>query len=343
MLLRALSASFLFISAAAVHADPPKVAADIAPVHSLVSRVMQGIAEPDLILPLDASPHGYAMRPSEARALSEAELVIWIGEDLTPWFGRAIEAASEGKAAIELLDIEGTNTLGFREGVLFEHDDHEDHAEKHDDHDHAEKHDDHDHGASHDKHEDHDDHAHKDEDDDHEGHAHGDTDPHAWLDPENAALWTQAIAEKLAELDPDNAQAYLSNASAARAELEALETEISALIAPAKGAKFVVFHDAYHYFEHHFGIEALGSISIGDASAPSAARLEEIQEIIEHHKVKCVFAEPQMSARTIDTVTEGLDVKVGELDPIGIDLTPGPDFYPALIRNLASSIADCAK
>lgn len=345
--------------AGAVRAEVPSVAADIPPVHSLVAMVMKGLGTPDLLVQPGASPHGYSLRPSEADALDKADAVFWIGEGLEPWLEGSIEALASDAHVVELPEVEGSTELEFREGATFEahshdhgehahDDDHDDdHDEAHDDHDHDDH--DHDHEAGHDDH-DHDaageDHDHEEHDHDHaeaevhEHHHHG-HDPHAWLDPQNASVWLDAIAAELSELDPDNAGAYKANAEQGKADLAALTEEVSAQLDPVRGENFIVFHDAYQYFETRFDIPAAGSISIGDASAPSPARIEEIHDKVRELGVTCAFTEPQFNPGLVETVFAGTDAKTGVMDPLGAELTPGPDLYPQLIRNLAGSLVDC--
>ncbi|NKX43963.1 zinc ABC transporter substrate-binding protein [Roseicyclus persicicus] len=322
-----LTALPIVLSAPAL-ADVPRVAVDIAPVHALVAQVMAGVGTPDLILPPGASPHAYALRPSEAGALQEAELVVWVGEGLTPWLGEAIGTLAGGAARLELMEVEGTLQLAFREGATFEAHEHahgDDHAHGADDHDH-------DHDHDHEEH-DHDDHAHDD-------HAHGAFDPHGWLDPVNAALWLDAIAAELSRIDPDNAAAYAANAAAGREGLAALEAEIAGRLAPLSGG-FIVFHDGYHYFEARFGIEAAGAISLSDASDPGPARVAEIRDLVASQGIACVFAEPQFNRGLVDAVFGGTGVRVGVIDPIGASLTPGPDLYADLLRGMAAAFEDC--
>ncbi|MEM8823618.1 MAG: zinc ABC transporter substrate-binding protein [Pseudomonadota bacterium] len=334
-------------------AEAPRVAVDIAPVHSLVARVMDGVGTPDLIIPAGASPHEYNLRPSEAQALQDATLVFWIGEDLTPWLEDPIETLAGDATATALLEAEGTIELEFRENALFEAHDHGDehghgdHAEEaaHD-HDHAEGeehgHDDHghdheEHAAAHDHDHDHEDHAGHDD----HGHAHGAHDPHAWLSPDNAANWLNVIAGQLSAADPDNAGAYFANAAAGRAEIEALKAEIAATLDPVRGGSFIVFHDAYQYFEAAFDFPASGAISISDASDPSPARIAEIQARVQGEGVGCVLSEPQFNPAMVATVLDGTEASTGILDPLGSDLEPGPDLYPQLLRNLADTLAGC--
>ncbi len=353
-------------------ADAPKVAVDIAPVHSLVARVMEGVGTPELIVQPGASPHEYNLRPSEAAALQEADLVFWIGEDLTPWMEGAVETLSDGATVTALLESDGTVLLDFRESALFEahdHGDDEDHGDDdHDDHDHAEddghdhddhddhakdddndhedhaedkEHDDHNHDEEHADEHDHDDHEDHAGHDDHEGHAHGEHDPHAWLSPVNAEIWLKTIAAQLSSADPDNAGAYFANAAAAREEMAALSAEVAETLAPVKGGSFIVFHDAYQYFEDAFGFPASGAISLSDATDPSPARIAEIQGRIRDEGVDCVMAEPQFNPGIVATVLDGTEAKTGIMDPLGSDLEPGVNLYPQLISNLAKTLSEC--
>ncbi len=326
-------------------ADVPNVAVDIAPVHSLVARVMDGVGTPDLILPPGASPHGYSLRPSEAAALQDADVVVWMGERLAPWMEGAVGTLAGDAAVLTLLEADGTMLLDYREGALFEKhahgdtDDHADHAE--DAHDHEEEHDhedEHDHAED-----DHDHEAHSDDEHDHgeEAHAHGDFDSHAWLSPTNAGTWLNLIAAELSAADPENAGTYYANAAAGREELEALKAEVNALLEPVRGGNFIVFHDAYQYFETDFDFPAAGAISLSDAADPSPARIVEIQGRVRAEGIDCVLTEPQFNPGIVATVLEGTEAKTGVSDPIGATLEPGPTLYPQLIRNLATSLAEC--
>ena len=345
----------------AAAADAPRVATDILPVHALTARVMDGVGTPDLIVPANASPHGHAMRPSEAQALDEADLVIWIGEALTPWLEGPLEALGSDAQKIELLEVGGTILHDFRETVTFEagdheghdHDDHghEDHASHdHDDHDHAKEeehaghdHDDHDH-AKEEEHAGHDhDHAKEEEHagHDHDDHDHSGVDPHAWLDPANALLWTDTIAAALSEMDPDNAAAYAANAEAARMEISAAQADVTETLSGAQSASYVVFHDAYQYFEVPFDLTPLGAIRQGDAVDPSPARIAELREEIAERGVSCAMSEPQFNTSMINTVLEGTDARTVQIDPLGSTIEQGPEFYPNLLKAMASSLADC--
>lgn len=301
----------------AAMAEVPSVAVDIAPVHSLVAQVMGELGSPTLIVPQGASPHSHAMRPSEARALAGAALVVWVGEDLEPWLETPIRNLGQGARVLTLADVPGTVQHEMREdAVFFAGDD----ADDHDDHD---------------------DHAEQDAHDDHESHVHEGTDPHLWLDPENGRVWLAAIAEAMAGTDPDNAAVYRANAEAGIAALDALEARIAADLAAVQDMRFVVLHDAYRYFEVRFGLNALGAISKGDATDPSAARVAALRDEMRDQGVSCILSQPQFNASLIDAVTEGRDVGLAVLDPLGVELEPGPELYGALLQGLADGLRNC--
>ena len=365
----------LLCTATPVWAEVPAVAADIAPVQSLVAQVMGDLGEPALIVAPGASPHGYAMRPSEALALERAEIVFWIGEGLSPWLADPLETLAGDARHVTLIETPGLTLLDRRSGATFaahdhdhgdhddhDHDDHADHDD-HGDHDHAD-HDDHDHDdhADHDHddhaHDDHDDHDHDDHADhdhdhgdhgDHDDHAHDDhddhagADPHLWLDPENAKVWLDVIASELGALDPDNAAAYAANAAAAKAALDAQSDAIAARLAPMRGVPLVVTHDAFQYFEARFGLTALGSVTDSDAADPGVARVVELQAAIAEAGAGCFLSDPgAASAGAIaNLVPEG--AVLSEVSPVFVPVPAGPDFYPALLEAVASGIEACAR
>ncbi len=330
-----------FASLAALPAAAaPQVVTDIGPVQSLAARVMQGVGEPASVLPPGATPHSYSMRPSEAARLQAADIVFWVGEGLTPWLHDAVESLAADAVSVELMEAPGVALLEFGEEGHGDHDDDhgrkEEHAHEDDDrkHEHAHKEDDdHKHGHDHK-----DEHAHKDE----HGHEHhGDMDPHIWLDPANGKAMLAEMAARLAALDPANADAYRANAAAGAAELDALAAQVEALVAPVRGKAFFTAHDAYRYFEHRFEIESAGSVALSDAAPPGPARLDRIRSEMREHGALCVFVEPQLDPKLARTAAEGSGARVAVLDPLGADLEAGPGLYPALIGNLARSLAGC--
>jgi zinc transport system substrate-binding protein len=322
------------------HADVPSVAVDISPVHSLVAKVMEGVGEPNLIVQAGATPHGYSLRPGEAEAMQNADVVFWVSDDLAPWIKESINSLASDAKSVELFAREGVTRLDYREGPIFL-DHHAEHAEH--DHGHDHSHDDgHDH--SDDDGHDHGDHGHDhaDEEGGHH-HAHSGVNPHAWLDPHNARVWLDVIAEVLGEMDPENAPAYADNAADAKAEMTRLTQDIDRAIERVRGTNYIVFHDAYQYFEHRFDIPAAGAIRLGDASEPSPQRIEELRDLVAELDVACVFAEPQFNRGMIEAVFEQTQADIGVLDPLGSSLEPGPDMSPQLLRNLSDSLTTCLK
>ena len=301
-------------------ADVPQVATDIPPVHSLVSQVMGDLGTPKLIVPPGTSPHGYAMRPSEARALQNADVTFWMGPDLTPWLGRAIKSLTGNAINVALSNSEGLVRHPFRTGTTFDSHDHHDHGDHGDEHKEAHKDDHGDHG------------------DEHEG-----LDPHLWLDPDNARILLGVISSTLAGLDPTHADTYRANAAQAKKAIAALTHELDAALQPIRGRPFIVFHDAYQYFEHRFNVDASGSVALGDASSPGPARIAAIRQKVQTLGAHCVFSEPQFRSKIITTVIEGTTARSATLDPLGATIKPGPELYSQLLRNLGDNLLTCLR
>lgn len=306
MINRALSsAAILFACATALSAgaETPRVAVDIPPVHALVAQVMDGVGAPDLIVAPGASPHGYALRPSEAGLLQRADLVVWVGPGLTPWLGAALPRIADRAEIVTLENHPATRRLPLRTQATFVP------VAMADDHDHAP-------GGS-------------------------PTDPHMWLDPANARAWLGVIAAVLTEIDPDNGARYAANAAAAADRLGVLQGELAARLAARPPAPFVVFHDGYQYFETAFGVRAAGAIVLADGSDPSPARIAAIRAQVSDLDVRCAFAEPQLNTALIDTVFDGSDAVISVVDPLGATHAPGPGLYDAVLRDLVGALTSC--
>ena len=311
-----------------------KVVASIKPIHSLASYLMDGVSKPGLIVDGYASPHGFALKPSHAKMLQEADLIFWVGEDLENFLEKPLKSIAKKAEKIELMEIKGLNKLKFRERNIFDgHDDHgHDDEHKEDGHDdHAKKEDDHGHDDEH-KEDGHDDHG-------HEGHAHGEYDPHIWLDPSNAKVILKEMAEHLIEKDQKNASVYKSNLKKALKDLDKLTKDVKSEL--NKDFKSIVFHDAYQYFEKRFDVNVLGAFTVNTDVLPGAEQLSEIREIIEHDKVSCVFSEPQFNPDIINAVAKDMNISTGVLDPLGATLNPDKDLYFDLIKNMSKSFKGC--
>lgn len=303
-----LTAAFAATASLPAHAEAPKVVVSIKPIHSLVASVMHGVGEPTLLVRGGASPHSYTMKPSDAKALSAADLVVWVGPELEGFLEKPLQANAPKATRLTLMDLKRLTLLQAREGGAWEP---------------------HDHGHEH---------------HDHKGHDHEDHEElnsHIWLDPANARAIVTATAEALVAKDPADAEAYRTNADRTLQALDALDAELKATLAPLKDKPFVVFHDAYQYFEARYDLSAVGSITVSPDRRPSAKRLSAIRAKIAGLNAACVFSEPQFEPTLVRTVVEGTTAKTGVLDPEGADLPEGETLYPTLMRNLAASLRGC--
>ena len=287
-----LCASVALVLAALLAPAPtraaPNVVATILPVQAIAAAVMRGVAEPDLLLPPGASPHAFALRPSDAARLAAADLVVWIGPGLEGFMAKPVAALDGRVRVLTLADAEGVRLLPA--------------------------------------------------DADEHGHDHAGADPHLWLDPANAEAMAGAIAATLGAIDPPHATTYAANAAAFAAAARDLQARLEARLAPVRGQPYVVFHEAYRYFEAAFGLKPAGSVTVNPELPPGTARVAELRALIETSGAICVFTEPQFEPRLIATLTAGTGARTGTLNPIG---TPGPDAYARLLTGLADSLINC--
>lgn len=279
-------------------AEVPNVVTDIPPVHALVSQVMGDLGTPVLLLEKGADEHDFQLRPSQMESIAYADLVVWVGPELTPWLDRALE----GSAATSLPLLESAPVLRS-----YDEADHSDETTE-----------------------------------DHDAHVHDGLDPHAWLDPTNAAAWTGVIAANLAQRDPEHAAVYAGNAARAAAQIMAMDGVLQATLARAKPQPFLTQHDAYGYFAAHFDMNYAGALSAGDAAPAGAAHLQEMQAIVAAGGALCLFPEAQHDPALLQQVLEGTSARMGgAIDPVGSTLEAGPAAYEALMQGLAQTLADC--
>lgn len=303
-------AAALLLGMEPVRAEAPRVVVTIKPIHALVANVMDGVAAPDLLVKGQASPHTYALKPSESRSLYAADAVFRVSDSIEPFTTKIKAALPATTTMISLSAAPDLARLPRRTGTTF------------DEHDH-----DHDHGADHKEAKD------KDQD--------VASDGHVWLDPENARAMARYIESVLGKRFPPHAMRFRQNREALEARLQALDAELAALTAPLKGKPFAVYHDAFQYFEHRYGLKAVGSIFISQDMAPGARRLTELRKQIGRLKAVCVFAEPQSDPRMLQAIVEGSAARTGVLDAEGLALEPGPDLYFELMRGLAKGLRAC--
>lgn len=296
----------------------PKVVATIKPIHSIAANVMAGVAEPELLLDAAVSEHTAQLTPSQVRSMQNADLIVAVGENLEAFLHKALENPEIGqKKVFEAGEVPGVKTLPARDGGLWEPHSHEGEGEE----------------------------AHAEEGHEHseEGHDHGGHDPHIWMDPENAKAIATELARTLGQLDSANAAKYQENAAKFASGLDALSTEIKAEVAPVQDRRYIVFHDAYQYFEARFGMNPAGSVTVNPEVTPGAKRLKEIHDRIAETKAVCVFAEPQFEPKYVETVIEGTRAKTAVLDGLGAREAKGPDAYAAMMRRFVASLTGCLK
>ena len=323
-----IAAAISAAASAAPASEGPVVVTDIRPVHSLVSMVMEGVGEPSLLMPSGASPHGYSMTPSDARLLENADIVIRVGPELIPSLERNIKSIAPNADDVILLDLVASSLLPVRRNLIFRHElEDDDHEALEAAHDHEE-----------DGHEDDHDDGHEDDHDDGHGHS---IDPHAWLNPDIAIEWLEAIASILAAAHPEDSATYSQNAEVAIKAIQEMSSVLSAELEHHVGDEFIVYHDAYHYLEVKFGLSPIGAIKNEHAGDASAGHLSELSRLIQARESICVFAEPQFNPGLISVLSDHSTVKVATLDPIGTDLELGAGLYPELIESIARNVVDC--
>ncbi len=299
-----------------------RVVATIKPIHALVAGVMEGVGTPELLLTGATSPHDYSLRPSDVRRIQNAQVIFWVGAELETFLVKPIKNTKA--RSVELIDAPGVVRLPMREGGEWEPHHHHAVGHYHDHkHVHAQQH-----NHSHDDHN----HAH-----DH----HGDHDAHIWLSPQNAMAMVQHIRQVLSEMDSSHPDRYAVNATAFIQRLTELDESLKTQLAPISTKPYLVFHDAYQYFEQHYGLNAVGSIVVSPEQMPRAQRIAAIRKRIEDNQVVCVFSEPQFKPSLVNTLVKGTPAKTGVLDPLGADLTAGPEAYLQLLNNLAGALVDC--
>ena len=306
-LLNAIFFAFILIFTSSVRAELI-VVTTIKPLHSLISNVMNGVGEPSLIIEGSTSPHSFTLKPSHAKLLEEADIIFWIGEGIETFMEKPLESIVKDAKVISFMQMDNINKLTFREKNIFES-----HDEDHDEHD-----------------EDH---------DEHEGHNHGAFDAHIWLDPNNAKEMVNEIAHELSNLDPLNKDKYIDNADKTILEIDNLIKNINQSI--NKDASFVVFHDAYQYFEKIFGVTSAGALTLNTDALPGAKQISDIQDVIKEKGVKCIFSEPQFNPKIIKTIAKDTDIKIGVFDPLGANINSDKSLYFSLINNLSENLKDC--
>ena len=310
-----------------------KVLVSIKPFHSLVSGIMEGVSEPLLLINGNNSPHSYALRPSSAENLQQADLVFWGGEILEGFLTKPIQSLASRAKLVSLQETAGLRLLPLRSGLGWqkhETDSTNDHSAEDDSASTS--------GIDPHKHEPDSTNDHSAEDD---SASTSGTDPHIWLDPYNAKIISSKIVEILTAMDPQNAQSYRRNGEKYGHRLDLLDRKLKAEMTKVAETPYMVFHDAYQYFEKRYQLNVVGSVTLHIGHGSSVRRLMEVRKIIQKEKIHCIFSEPQFSPKLLQTVTSGTKVKKGILDPLGAELEPGRELYFTLLNNLSRSLSRC--
>ena len=280
---------------------PLSIVASIKPVHALVAGVMGDLGTPHLLLAAPTSAHHFTLKPSQARALQNADIVFWIGPGMEQPLTKALATLAADAQSVALDDSAGL--------VLFDFDD-----------------------------DGHDDHGTKDKHDGHGGHG---INPHIWLDPFNAQIMLGLIADHLGKADPVNAKAYQANADAMRQTFAQLQIDIARQLAPFAESEFLVLHDAHIYFERRFGMRAHAAITTEPDVMPTAAKIKKLRHDRESHPIDCIFGEPFLGQKAVRLIAEGSDIRIGQLDPLGSQLPAGASLYADLLKSYAAAFKAC--
>ena len=322
--------SFMFCFSFNLFASETKgVVTTIQPINSLVSAVIGNTGKTISLIPTEISPHEYTIKPSDTKKLQNANIIFFVSDHLESSVTKVFENLPKNIKIINLMEDTGIKHLAIRDSEAWErHDHHHGHGD-HDDHDkHAKKHDDHDHDKHAKKHDDHDDHQSKD-------------DFHIWLSPDNAIKIVKKVNEELSLLFPDNASQYKENSNNIINKISNLKSELTKDLAPIKDKPYVVFHDAYQYFEKAFGLNAVGSVALEGDIASSPKQISFIKDKIKKLNASCVFQEPQFDSKLVKIVVEGTNAQIGTLDPLGVNISGKEDFYIQLLKNMAKSLKEC--
>jgi zinc transport system substrate-binding protein len=356
------------------------VISTIKPINSLVSAVIGKTGKSITIIPSEQSPHDFKLKPSDVKVLQNGNIIFYVSNHLESSITKVFKNLPKNIKLINLMEASGVNHLAIRDNDAWErhdhhgddHDDHDKHGKKHDDHDdhdkHGKKHDDHDdhekHGKKHDDHDDHDKHGKKHDDhDDHDKHGkkhddhddhdkHGkkhddhddhekEDDVHIWLSPDNAIKIVQKVNKVLSLYFPENSKIYNENTTKFIDKIRNLKMELIKELSPIKNKPYIVFHDAYQYFEKTFELNAVGSVALEGDIASSPKQISFIKDKIIKSKASCVFQEPQFDSKLVKIVVEGTNAKTGTLDPLGVNITGNKDFYLQLLTNMAKSLKEC--
>ncbi len=287
--------------------QPPQILTTIRPIHSLISAVVGDDKPVGLIIDDNSSPHDFQLKPSQMKLITEADVIFYVSDNFETFLNSAMRASSQDLHRENILRNADLEILEKRAGGNWEEDDH--HTHHHDE----------DHDTAH----------------------HVGDDMHVWLNPENAIKIVEFAAVELGKIFPQSKPLYEANAQLTIQRIKQLDEKLRTKLSTITDKPFIVFHDAYQYFEHHYGLKAAGSITLEPNEAASPKRIAQIRQKIAQARISCVFKEPGFSNRLISTIAEGNEVTIGVMDPLGTELTPGSELYFYLMEKMADSLSSC--
>jgi zinc transport system substrate-binding protein len=312
---------FIFFSSFKLLASETKgVVSTIQPINSLVNAVIGNTGKTISLIPAKASPHEYKLKPSDTKKLQNANIIFFVSDHLETSLTKVFKNLPKNIKIINLMEDAGIKHLAIRDNEAWERHDHHHRHGDHDDYDkHVKKDDDHDHDKHSKKHDDHDDHEKED-------------DVHIWLSPDNAVKIIKKINKELSLFFPENAKTYNQNANQMIKKINQLKVELKKELLGIKDEPFIVFHDAYQYFETSFDLNAVGSVALEGDIASSPKQISFIKDKIVKLKASCVFQEPQFDSRLVQIVVESTNAQIGILDPLGVNIKSGENFYLQLLK-----------
>jgi zinc transport system substrate-binding protein len=293
------------LSACAATSAQADVVASVRPLGFIASAIADGVTSTEVLLPDGASPHDFALRPSDLKKIRSADLVVWVGPEMEAYMTKSAAQLGPDRQ-VEISALPTVKPL-LQKG---------NEQEEGQDHDHA-------------------DHGHD--------HHHGEYNMHVWMSPEIAKQTAIAIHAKLLELMPQNKDKLDANLRQFEDSLTQVDKNLGKMLQPVQGKGYFVFHDAYGYFEKHFGLSPLGHFTVNPEIQPGAQRLHLIRTQLVEQKAVCVFAEPQFRPAVINAVAQGTTVRMGTLDPLGSGIALGKDSYVNFLSHLTNQYVSCLK
>ena len=312
--------SFIFfLNLKVLASETTGVITTIQPINSLVSSVIGNTGKTISLIPSQVSPHEYKLKPSDIKKLQNANIIFFVSHHLETRMTKVFKNLPKNIKIINLMENSGIKNLAIRDNQAWERNDHQHknevkdrhykYSKKHNDHNHYEKED----------------------------------DVHIWLSPDNAVKIIQKVNKELSLIFPENDQIFKQNANQMITKIKQLKIELKNELSSIRDKPYVVFHDAYQYFENRFGVSSAGALTLNPDVLPGAKQIDAIQDLIQDKNIKCIFSEPQYNPKIIETLAADMKISTGIMDPLGAFIDQGPEMYQNLILDIANSLKDCGK